>query len=424
MASWQSWYARYTSKTIFGGGAKRDSYRSPEVNKQGDAPFLQWITHVTRSVFPKERLVINDALSKCWKENGWDVPNKYLPSVANLAAGYQSFWKYNKIQPSPDPLSWKVSFVWLERHFMPYMSGSEVLPMDFVIREMNKQTSPGYPWNLSYATKTEFLNDEKMSQVLGDYHTVISSCYPCGVEPIWTCSVKGSELRPVEKILDNKLRTFTAAPFEHSASGNMLCLDMNSRFYRSSNRTWSFVGQSKFRGGWDRLGQGMCRFPNKYSLDGKEFDSSLFADALWDQCRLRFSFLRPQDRTQENWNALRNIYAAIIYAVCVLDLGDLIRKFTGNPSGCINTIVDNTMILIRFMFYAWLQLSKPFRQRMGDKMKDADRTKSDPKYYQSLDEEQFYDYDDMMKNVYMIGMVMMTHLVCQMHATHGLMREL
>lgn len=400
MASWRSWYARYTSKTIFGEGS---SWPSPEYLKQGTCEFLQWITHVSRAVFSKDRLIINDPLVACWKENGWQLPLKYLPSVANVAAGYQSFSKYNRPQPAPDPLAWKVSFQWLDKHFRPYMGGADILPMDFVLREMNMSTSPGYPWNMSYPTKTEFLADETMSKVLADYHEVIASCYPCGVEPIWTCSVKGAEMRPIEKILDNKLRTFTASPIEHSVSGNIYCLDMNSKFYRSANRTWSFVGQSKFNGGWDRLGQGLQQHPNIYSLDGKNFDSSLFAAALWDQCKLRYSYLKPQYRTQAAWNALRNLYAAIIYAVCVLDLGDLIRKFTGNPSGCINTIVDNTMILIRFMFYAWLRLSEPFRRKMGNNMHNAEKPMSDPDFYQTTGDEEFYDYTDMMSNVFMKG---------------------
>lgn len=400
MASWQSWYARYTSKTIFGEGS---SWPSPEYLKQGAGEFLQWITHVSRAVFSKDRLIINDPLVACWKENGWQLPLKYLPSVANVAAGYQSFFKYNRPQPSPDPLAWKVSYQWLDKHFRPHMGGADILPMDFVLREMNMSTSPGYPWNMSYPTKTEFLADETMSKVLADYHEVIASCYPCGVEPIWTCSVKGAEMRPIEKILDNKLRTFTASPIEHSVSGNIYCLDMNSKFYRSANRTWSFVGQSKFNGGWDRLGQGLNQHPNIYSLDGKNFDSSLFAAALWDQCKLRYSYLKPQYRTQAAWNALRNLYAAIIYAVCVLDLGDLIRKFTGNPSGCINTIVDNTMILIRFMFYAWLRLSEPFRRKMGNNMHNAEKPMSDPDFYQTTGDEEFYDYTDMMSNVFMKG---------------------
>lgn len=364
---------------------------------------MQWVTHVKRSVFPKQRLILNDSLADCWKEQGWELPNTYLPSQVNVAAGYASFLKYDKAQPIIDMFHWNLSYTWLERHFHPYMAGSTVLPMDLVKREMKMDTSPGYPWNLSYATKTDFLKDERMSQVLQDFHEEITSVYPTDINVIWTCSVKGDEMRPVAKILDNKLRTFTASPFEHSLNTNLYCLDMNNKFYKSAFGTWSFVGASKFRGGWNRAGVGLDRHPSKYSLDGKEWDSSIFAAALWDQCRIRYSFLKPEFRTSASWNALRNIYSMIIDAICVLDLGDLIRKFTGNPSGSANTIVDNTMILIRLMFYAWLVLSYPFRKDIGRKMNDAERDFTDPDLYQATGEEKYYDYEDMMNNVFMLG---------------------
>jgi len=396
LASWQSWYARYTSKTIFGGG---DSWPSSLAEKQPKAEYLQWITHVTRGVFSKDRLIFNDALIDCFTREGWPLPRRYLPSVVNTEACYSSFWKYNKPQPSPQRYAWKLSYDWMERHFRPHMGGSQEFPRDFVLREMNMDSSPGYPWSLTYHTKKLMLEDERMMKVLPDYFEACALTYPCDIVPIWTCSVKGDELRPVEKIMANKLRTFTASPFEHSTALNMLCLDMNNRFYRSAGKTWSFVGRSLFRGEWNLLGQQLETHPNKNEVDGKEYDSSLFAEMLWDLCFFRFCCLAPEYRTERNWNVLRNLYDSIINSVCVLDLGDLIRKFTGNPSGSSNTIVDNTLALARLFFYAWIVIAFKRMCEVGDTISRSDDPLDPSQPRPTVMPEESYDYTFMMRHV-------------------------
>jgi len=361
--------------------------------------WLQYITRVYRVVYPRERRIENHSMRACWEENDWEMPSKYLPSVPNVPAGYKAFWRYDKPEVPIPPYASRMSMAWTQRHFQQFMGGARVLPMSIVRREMDSTTSCGYPWNLTYQNKDQMYQDPKMEKVIGDYSALIRENFPCGILPIWTCSVKGREMRTVEKIKANNLRTFTAAPVEHSAATNELCLDMNDRFYRSAGKTWSQVGSTKFDGQWHAMHHRLKKHRNAAALDGKQFDASLLAQLLWDQMWIRFEMLEPQYRTIQNLLAFMNIYDAIISSVVVMDAGDLIRKFLGNPSGSSNTVVDNTMVLFRFMCLAWIILAEKLRKPYMQARKNVSKGVADPDYLGPDSDLDDYGYETFISNV-------------------------
>jgi hypothetical protein len=271
-----------------------------------------------------------------------------------LEAGFKSAAKYDKGQPELDEGAWALAGDWTKQHFHHVMGGSRVLDEELVLTEMDKTTSCGYPWNLQFQNKTIFLADEKARSVLTDFWDVLALPENT-IVPIWTCSQK-VEMRDVAKLNQMKHRTFTASPIEHSVATNRMCLDMNNKFYTGGDRTWSFVGTSKFLQGFDALYRRLDRHKNAFELDESEFDSSLFARAMMGQRDIRWSFLREVDQTPDNMLRLTALYVSIVHSVVVLENGELIQKHTGNPSGSSNTIVDNTMILFRLFAYAWLKL--------------------------------------------------------------------
>jgi len=252
-----------------------------------------------------------------------------------------------------DEGAWELAGDWTLRHFYPFMGGSSVLSQEATISELDMVTSCGYPWNLKYKNKGEFLADAKASAVIGDFWAILAGENVDNIVPIWTVSQK-VEMRDIEKLRLNKIRTFTACPIELSVATNRLCLDMNNRFYASNNKTWSFVGCSTFLQGWDRLYNRLCIHPNAFELDESEFDSSLFGRAMYGQREIRWELLAAEYKTVENARALAGVYDCIVHSVCVLENGELFQKHTGNPSGSSNTIVDNTMILFRLFAYAWI----------------------------------------------------------------------
>lgn len=363
---WSAWYDKYLDRDVF-------KYRGVEVEGKDvrSRLFREWfkmeqVTYlgkVNRFSRMNSRETVNSSFVAFCEERGIKLPAGYRQVSPNPVAEYKSISKYDKVQPVLDVGAWALAGEWTKNHFQAAMSGSRVLSQEVVLGEMDKSTSCGYPWNLQFKDKSDFLADFKARCALEDFWTLLGLPEDECMVPIWACSQK-CEMRTPEKIADNNLRTFLVSPFEHSCSLNRMCLDMNNKFYDSANdvdgftRSWSVVGASKFMGGWDNLYRRLDRHPNAFELDESAFDSSLFAEALLGQMEIRWSFLREEDRTPENRLRLERLYASIIDSVIVLENGELIQKHTGNPSGSSNTIVDNTMILFRLFAYAWIVLCK------------------------------------------------------------------
>lgn len=349
-----AWYEKYYSKTIFKsveGGAEP----TKKFEKYFTKGNMFYITQVHRFVKEVAKEVPNTSFEKFCLENNLPIFDSYRMVFSNKAASYSSISKYDKEQPVVNEAAWLLSLEWTKQHFHPIMCGSVVTGQEDVLNNMDMQTSCGYPASLHYQNKKDFL-DSSSASILTDYWDIIGTNNELNIVPIWTCSQK-IEMRTVEKLRNNKVRTFTASPIEHSVATNRICLDMNNKFYNGNNRCWSFVGGSKYLSGWDRLYHRLNVHPHAYELDESEYDSSLFARALADMIELRWDFLAREYQTNENYKRLVAVYESIIHSVVVLEEGELIQKSTGNPSGSSNTIVDNTIILYRLFSYAYILLA-------------------------------------------------------------------
>jgi len=292
------------------------------------------------------------------------IPNGYRKAFKNLEAGFKSAAKYDRAQPEDiDEAAWALSGEWTKINFKD-MNGSRVLGLDVCINDCKKTSSCGYPWNLKWHTKAEAIEAGVVESICTSYWDNIRGGAFERITPIFNSSQK-VELRDVTKLRENKLRTFTAAPMEHSISLNRFCLDQNNRFYDSHNRNWSTVGCTKYLGEWNALYRRLarCGTPrqdqferNAFELDESAFDSSLYRKAMYGQRDIRWSMLDPVEQTSDNKTRFFALYDAIVESVIILETGEVIRKATGNPSGSANTIVDNTMILFRLLAYAWILL--------------------------------------------------------------------
>jgi hypothetical protein len=304
----------------------------------------------------RDREIVNSSFVSFCELKSMSLPSDFRMAVGNPAAGYLSCAKYDKDQPQLDEAAWLLSGEWTKQHFFQAMSGSEILSTEDVVVELEKTTSPGYPWNTTFTSKSGFLTNVDAVKVLGDFWDELAND---DVEkrpiPIWACSQK-IELRDVDKLIQNRLRTFTASPIEHSVALNRLCLDQNTGFYGAHGSIWSAVGMSKYLSGWDLLYRRLNKHPNAFELDESEFDSSLFRAAMYGQRDIRWSFLKDCEKTELNRRRLATLYDHIVNSVMIMDSGELLMKDTGNPSGSSNTVVDNTMILFRLFAYAWIVL--------------------------------------------------------------------
>lgn len=319
------------------------------------APEMQYLGRVRRVVPYKDKRIQCPFVKEWMQATNIPFTEKYQMCLPNPLAMTASIKKYNRPQPLLDMVAWKLSGEWTLNHFRPYLQDSAILPLSKCIADADRQTSAGYPWSLWYKNKGEFLDSGASVDVLTAYWCSLATENP--FTTLWTASLK-QELRSKEKIVQNKIRTFTASACEHSISLNRMCLDFNERFYSSNNKTWSFVGCSKFNGGFDRLFRRLSKHPCAFELDESSFDASLFRLALEGQRDLRWELMSAYWKTADNRKRFWNLYRQVIHSCIVLDDGDVVQKHTGNPSGSANTIVDNTMILFRLFAYSWICLSR------------------------------------------------------------------
>nr|UZM07868.1 polyprotein [Colombian datura virus] len=165
---------------------------------------------------------------------------------------------------------------------------------------------------------------------------------------LWNGSLK-AELRPIEKVEQNKTRTFTAAPVDTLLAGKVCVDDFNNQFYSLNLQIPSTVGMTKFFRGWDKLMRGLPDGWTYCYADGSRFDSSLSPYLLNAIIQVRLYFMEEWDIGEV---MLKNLYTEIVYTPISTPDGTVIKKHKGNNSGQPSTVVDNTLMVNIAMFYA------------------------------------------------------------------------
>lgn len=281
----------------------------------------------------------------------WGLP------VPNVEAAYISLGKYAKDIPALDTCqvtAMNVAFQWTERHFGPYMQNSRVKTQEEVVEGLDFSTSPGFPWTRKYAKKRNMCDDWK------EFPTYMRDDWERLRDPLYVAVFGNSlkeEIRPRVKIDANSIRTFTAGPIEMTIHGNRLFEDMNQKFYASHLKTASVVGFTPLKGGWDMLYRKLRKHPNGFALDESQYDSSLRAYLMWGCAQFRWNMLRPEDQTEDMKERLLMYYQNLVNTVILTSDGVFVRKTGGNPSGSVNTISDNTLILFMLLAYGWIMVS-------------------------------------------------------------------
>jgi len=301
-----------------------------------------------RGVDPQVQCFIDE--SGVEYEKTWDLP------IPNQKAAYISLSKYGKSETLMAPemvQDLNKAWEWTVRQFMPYMGEARILTVQEAVDHLDMSTSSGAPFNFKYKTKKElFENHPEIVDWLQEDWEVLAN------DPKWTCIFSSSlkeELRPMEKIQQNSIRTFTAGPVDATVHGSRLFVDMNEKLYASHLKSASTVGMSPLGGNWHKLYQKLNVFPNGYALDESQYDSSLRAFLMSGCAKMRWLMLAEEFKTPANLNRIRTYYRNLTHTVIMTAEGNLIYKKLGNPSGSVNTVSDNTLILYWMLAFAWIR---------------------------------------------------------------------
>lgn len=286
------------------------------------------------------------------KDVNWGLPEP------NLEAAYKSLGKYGKFQPVVVPDAWLKAFEMFTAEFFPFMHESRIISTEEAISEIDLTTSVGFPYNLDFKDKREWLaSATAKDDISRDWEFLLKKAYVF----LWSSQTK-EEVRDMKKIQENNLRTFTASNAPATINGTRLFWDMNQKFYASAMQTASTVGKDVFHRGWNDIYQRLKVYDEGFEADISQMDSSFFQLAFAAICQFRINCLREEDRTEENVTRIQTYYRNIVWSVVISADGLIVRKSTGNPSGSVNTITDNTMVLYLWLAYCWVLTAPPKRQ--------------------------------------------------------------
>jgi len=279
---------------------------------------------------------------------------EYDLAHTNEAALLPSLLKYDKPLYPVNDVVWSVAEQWCMKHFSCAMGSHELKGTEDVFEQMEKKTSPGYPFTLVPGTfsKRQVISSPVMKKICYDYNDRIEQE---STSVLWAVHEK-EEIRSRLKLEMNRIRTFVGSSIDFLFSCMCMFWDMNLKLYEAAakNLTWSYVGGTKYYGGWNKTFQRLNKHPNAYELDEEDYDCSLAASMMKSCARVRCAFL---DADKGQRKKIENLYEEIINSFMVLPGGEILKKMQGNPSGSFNTITDNTLILYMLLAYAWLQLA-------------------------------------------------------------------
>jgi len=352
-------WARYPERYALPNGIKKfygSGYLSEDHQKYLKEDYFEVVGACNRFPRYKNKKGIDPQVKMYLDAEEVEIKTEWGLPTPNQDAAYKSLGKYGKatVNMSPEDVNkLNKAFEYMTRQFYPYMGNSKVLPMAEAIQRLDMSTSSGCPFNEEFTKKCDlFENDPLILEWLEQDWEVL------GRDPNWTTIFSSSlkeELRPLEKIAENSIRTFAAGAVDATVHGNRLFVDMNEKMYASYLASSSTIGMTPLKGNWDKLYRKLSVFSKGYALDESQYDSSLREFMMWGCAKFRWQCLRSEDQTPINLQRIKTYYRNLINTVILTPEGILVMKKLGNPSGSVNTVTDNTLILYWLLAYAWIK---------------------------------------------------------------------
>lgn len=291
---------------------------------------------------------------------GYGLPMGYAPSLCAKTLLNNDFQKFLKSYPwEPDEDCWDMAQDVLFVLLVQYLNAI-VLSIEEAISRIEMAGSPGYPFNLAFATKRLAWEDlETRNAIIACIvHIIKTGKYLLiwrgkhYLFPIWKASPK-EENRPIDKLVHpdkakRKTRVFMAGEFVTHIVCIMLYGNQNDNLLNASSDTWSKYGMSMFYGGWDNLARYVLSSlgsPGVFSCnDFSHFEASLKEHVQAAIYKLRNRCIFMGGWKQEEIVRMQGfVIQSVVYSYVIDPNGWLMLMFGGNPSGGFNTLTDNVI---------------------------------------------------------------------------------
>ncbi len=330
-----------------------DPLSSPYLERITPRPVIEF--SVSRRT-PLKQNRFQDPLFTYYSKYVDPLPNfvAYDHSVQTLDSFQKALAKY--FVPKDDYLwddHWEIAESLLHRLFSPHVSGSRKGNLEFSIHSLDLSRSPGPQWKGLCDNKLDFVSKAPCLSYLARFYEDLF--LPGGGYCLWATFLK-DEIRDQARIDLHKTRIFICAPVEHFICMDVYCRDFNQKLIdaHSHPRLPSSVGIDLYHGGMDRLFRQLIRFPTKMCADVSGWDTIF--KRIWFQVIIRLRYETLLNHTPRDLLALCNLYSTIIDTPTVLPDGCVIT-LPGQPSGQLNTAIDNTLGLTLAFLWVFSSLN-------------------------------------------------------------------
>lgn len=304
---------------------------------------------VTNGIHSSTRGYFNTELYNLALTENHTIPFEYSISQMDLEMLQNDFLKFKKVRYwNPDSTKWNWACRKMHQDYSQFLKTSP-LTFEQAVHAAEKQTSPGYPWNLYFKTKGEVLShDSSYLFIRQTISNIMSGDFSI---TLWNqTSPKLHEIRPKTKLLGPtpKVRTFMCCDIIFYLIGIMLYKNQNDSMLQAAyTKKWSAVGIKEEYGGWDHLAKiliGDKKTPNFHCFDVEAMEASLQVPLIGSIYELRNSNLLIPPKHRTPWYNLQLFYLRCLQFAYVIDpLGYLVMMYGGNISGQLNTLNDNTL---------------------------------------------------------------------------------
>jgi len=252
---------------------------------------------------------------------------------------------------SPQQRDYDLVDDWMYELISPFCLNSSVTPVPIVLEKSDLSASAGPLWRSFAKNKREFWVHEDGVLIYDAYRTEMAHV---GSRSFFGLNLK-DELRLKAKVLEEKTRLFMSAPFEHFLLLNSLSYSFNNSLIDSAryNLCPVAIGLPLFHGNVDDIGKKLESYSHVYCADVSGYDTSIQSNEHAFCAQLRWRCFAPRYKVPAVFNSLVNLYKDINLTPAILPDGVVILV-PGQPSGHINTGMDNSLILIRRFMLVWV----------------------------------------------------------------------
>jgi len=308
------------------------------------------LAHLTKHVSRTSKITIDQEALEIFKTspqtNLADVVD-YLPSDLSTEAYWKDVGKYNRgTQLLPQDFQ-KTVLLFFKQESPWIFEKQNVIDVNQVYFEIDKQKSSGPRLTQKKGFYMSLQNSSNFVSLIKSCEDIYN-CEPQNFVPLtWQVAIK-DELRDRDRVCRLKTRTFMSAPIETILGNVRIVSAFNQRFIENCLKFPSTLGINKFSRGWDDLANYLGKKDFVYmSGDGSRFDSSISIEHLSLNCLLRL-----QSLPSKYANHIRNLYCETAFTPLVMADGVVRLKTTGNPSGSINTSIDNSISLQATVYWS------------------------------------------------------------------------